>query len=272
MNIRNTAILEVLARQREYWNTLGTGIHDDVAVNHTVTAKNRPVTGVLFSEIAEFLEVEFLSGKHAGSVLEVGCGNGLILKCLSDRMGDGWRFYGADLSEAMLARSVAERATLYCTDATSIPCQDSFFDLVYLHSVVQYFETEEYLGKVISELFRVLKTGGTLCLMDVPVKWYVDVMSSQRWTSRLKRGLKRALPRIAAAWSRMAPAKARGAERIGSQTLCVPIFNGLYVDPDYFRRYESAFEKITIEIQRFPSKPVLYRKFRFNIAMLGKRP
>jgi ubiquinone/menaquinone biosynthesis C-methylase UbiE len=271
ISIRKTAIRDILARQREYWNTLGQAIPDDVAANHWVTAEGRPLAGELFSEIAEFLANEFLAGKEAGSVLEVGCGNGLILKRLSDWAGDGWHFYGVDLSEAMLARTVAERATLYCTDATSIPCPDRSIDLVYLHSVVQYFETEEYLGRVIAECSRLLKLGGALCLMDVPIKWYMDLMSSDHWISRLKRGAKKAAPRVAQAWSRLAPARARGYEKVGSQTLCVPLFQGLYVDPDYFQRYESAFEKISIEIQRFPSKHVSYRKFRFNIALRGKR-
>jgi ubiquinone/menaquinone biosynthesis C-methylase UbiE len=151
---------EHLGAQVEYWNNMARCVADEVAVNHWVDEQNRPVDKGLFSEVADYLVAGFLKGKTRGSVLEIGCGNGLILKELSERLPHEWNLYGCDISQEMLNKAVLKEATYVCSDARNIPLDGNKFDLVYLHSVTQYFDNEEYLRAVIDESMRLLKGGG----------------------------------------------------------------------------------------------------------------
>lgn len=148
-------------RQVHYWDTLAHEVQDDIAVNHWVDESDKPVNIKMFDEIANYINMKFLQNKSKAYILELGCGNGLILKKLKNLQKDNeWQFYGADISPAMLGRIVDKSFTLYRCDASRIPCEDHLFDLIYLHSVVQYFGCESYLDDVLNECLRILKRGG----------------------------------------------------------------------------------------------------------------
>lgn len=53
-------------------------------------------------------------------------------------------------------------------DARKIPFGDERFDVIFLHSVVQYFPNRRYLKRVIKSSAGRLKPGGRLLLLDVP--------------------------------------------------------------------------------------------------------
>ncbi|GAA2735038.1 amino acid adenylation domain-containing protein [Streptomyces nogalater] len=108
------------------------------------------------------------------SVLEVGCGTGLLLY----RLAPGTRRYvGTDFSAevlATLARTVEadpERfapVSLQCREAADFRgFDDDSFDLVLLNSVVQYFPSAAYLRQVIGEAVRVVRPGGHVFVGDV---------------------------------------------------------------------------------------------------------
>ena len=149
-------------KQVQYWDTLARSVPDSVALNHWIDENNNPLDAELFYEIAHYLCTEFLQNKASGNILEIGCGNGLILnnlKCLL-RDNNAWNLFGADISTEMLERNTDKKVTLYQCDASRIPCGDHLFDLVYMHSVVQYFDNESYLDAVLKECLRIVRDGG----------------------------------------------------------------------------------------------------------------
>jgi len=261
-----------LSIQKRYWNTLASSIQNDVAVTHCVDENNKAVGEVLFEEIAVFLKNEFLEGKNNANILEIGCGNGLILKYLNKIKGQRYNLFGCDLSEQMLARILLDKVSVYCTEASNIPCENEKFDLVYMNTVVQYFDNQEYLAKVLKECLRILKPGGGLCIMDVPCKWYEEYMSSNDLIAKVRRKI----ARFAEKWCKSFLEKHRKSrtvinENVHGVFITAPAFRGLYTDPDTFFAYKPYFEHVSVEVQPFKYKPLVYRKFRFNILMKGKK-
>jgi ubiquinone/menaquinone biosynthesis C-methylase UbiE len=104
--------------------------------------------------------------KPADRVLDVGCGNGSSLlgplshKCLA---------YGVDMTEEMLqnAKQLHPKARGLCrSDACYLPFKSGSFDVVYSSRCVINVLTEEMQQVALSEIFRVVKPGGTVVLME----------------------------------------------------------------------------------------------------------
>lgn len=110
-----------------------------------------------------------IPGSHAGRVLDVGCGTGILLDRLG-RSGAGTILVGLDPVPGMLAvarsrlRGVASLAT---GRAESLPFRDESFDTVISCSVLHYVETPT---SSLREAARVLVSGGHLVLTD----WCAD--------------------------------------------------------------------------------------------------
>lgn len=262
-----------LNRQKLYWNTLAKLIEDDVAVNHWVDEKGKPVSLKVFQETAIFLKDKFLKNKLNGNILDIGCGNGLVLRELLKILGNKWSFHGSDISEEMISKVKLDNVILYLTDGSHIPCEELKFDLVYLNSVVQYFDNEDYLRSVMLECLRILKPGGGLCLLDVPLNLYQEYMIKNDIITKLKRRIisiaeKHFKQLLRIYWDHRN--RTTTTEVINKVKVPIPRFKGFYADPDFFYEYMPFFEQISIEMQPFQSKPLIYRKFRFNILMIGK--
>jgi SAM-dependent methyltransferase len=104
--------------------------------------------------------------KPADRVLDVGCGNGSSLlgplsgKCFA---------YGVDMTEEMLqnAKQLHPKARGLCrSDACYLPFKSGSFDVVYSSRCVINVLTEEMQRVALSEIFRVVKPGGTVVLME----------------------------------------------------------------------------------------------------------
>ncbi|MBP1912075.1 ubiquinone/menaquinone biosynthesis methyltransferase [Thermococcus stetteri] len=102
------------------------------------------------------------------SVLDVACGTGDMLLCLRkklDERGIEAEFYGLDCSENML--EVAKRkvpfARLFHGFAGDMPFGDGSFDLVTVAFGVRNFSNRK---KGIEEIYRVLKPGGVLAVLE----------------------------------------------------------------------------------------------------------
>lgn len=98
---------------------------------------------------------------QASRILDLGCGTGHIMECLSQRHPDA-QLLGLDLAEGMLqfARSQrTARANWLCADAEALPLAPASVDLVYSSLSIQWCEQ---LGTLFKELQRVLMPGGTL--------------------------------------------------------------------------------------------------------------
>lgn len=257
--------------QKKYWNSLASQVPDSIACTHAVTAENLPMDGAAFRAVAQYLGRKFLANKAGGSILEIGCGNGLVLSELQKLLApSAFSLSGADVSPEMIARTIIPSATLYCCDAKNIPVASSQFDLIYLHSVVQYFDNDVYMREVVAEYMRLLKPGGDLCFLDVPLTWYKPYMIG---TPRgIRHFLRTNLPALQALYrklrgkSTVTPTSTQVVRtNVNGVELELPIFNGYWADPDSF--YGYPFTSISIEMQPYPEKPLTYRKFRFNVLM-----
>lgn len=120
--------------------------------------------------------VNLLDVQPSDHVLEIGFGPGIAVEALARRAANGL-VAGVDFSPTMVAaasqRNAAAirdgRVDLRCGDAAHLPFSDAAFDKAYsIHSI--YFWPTPSLA--LSEIYRVLKSQGTLILTVLPKeKW-----------------------------------------------------------------------------------------------------
>lgn len=109
-----------------------------------------------------------LALKPGESVLDVGCGPGLMLEEMAGVVGSRGSAVGIDPSEAMLALargrlSKVPTASVQVGTAEELPFADSSFDAVVLSQVLLYVED---VSKALKEVYRVLKPGGRVVICD----------------------------------------------------------------------------------------------------------
>lgn len=107
-------------------------------------------------------------------VLDVACGTGDFTIAIGKKLSDGSSVTGIDLSEGMLqigrkkiaAALLPIQATLQQGDCEALPFKDGSFDRVSVAFGVRNFE---HIGLGLSEMCRVLATGGKLVVLELSV-------------------------------------------------------------------------------------------------------
>lgn len=105
---------------------------------------------------------------HGAQVLDVGCGTGLFAGRIAVQHPTV-QVTGLDISEGMLTNarrnceSFGDRVELVQGDAESLPFADNTFDVL---TCVHSFHHYPRQGKVLSEMYRVLKPDGQLLIVD----------------------------------------------------------------------------------------------------------
>ncbi len=105
-------------------------------------------------------------------LLDVGCGTGALLKCVSGAFSDAG-LYGVDPSSEMLAvarQKLGSRVELKEGMAESLPFDDDSFDVVVSSSSFHYWRHPE---TALAEIVRVLKPNGRVVITD----WCNDYLS-----------------------------------------------------------------------------------------------
>ena len=113
-------------------------------------------------------------------VLDVGCGRGMMLIAAAKRLDAGkatgidlWRSVDQSGNSLEATRrnveleGVAQRVDLKDGDARALPFADGAFDLVMSSFVVHNMHDRGDRQKALSEMLRVLKSGGWLAMMDI---------------------------------------------------------------------------------------------------------
>ncbi len=119
--------------------------------------------------------------KGTEQVLDVGCGNGLVLLAAAKHLADGeGRAIGIDIWNQMAGRQnaeilrrnaeierVANRIEVQEADARQMPFGNSSFDVVLASLSLHHAGGKRGIEQVVKEMKRVLKPGGVILLYDL---------------------------------------------------------------------------------------------------------
>jgi len=133
---------------------------DQLAANHYYDVTKEQAER-MFAELSNYISSR-LELRPSDSVLEVGCGSGLLLR----RIGEKVQYaVGIDFSLGLLKRlNGLDRSA---AEAELLPFRDGAFTKVYCHSVLQYFPDLEYTRRSVEEMVQVCKEDGRVFIMDV---------------------------------------------------------------------------------------------------------
>jgi ubiquinone/menaquinone biosynthesis C-methylase UbiE len=107
----------------------------------------------------------------SASVLDLGCGTGLVARAIARHASFTGSVAGIDLSPHLVAAAtrladadgVSARVTFQSGDALKLPFADASFDAVVAHTLISHVSAPL---AVLKEAARVLKAGGTLAVFD----------------------------------------------------------------------------------------------------------
>jgi demethylmenaquinone methyltransferase/2-methoxy-6-polyprenyl-1,4-benzoquinol methylase len=123
---------------------------------------------------------ELLEFQIGEKVLEIGFGRGTALIEISKAISKTGEVYGIDLTPEMvkiakknLAKNHISNVNIQEGDARNLPYEENFFDVVYMASTLELFDTPD-IPIVLSEIKRVLKNTGRICIVSIPRKGRED--------------------------------------------------------------------------------------------------
>lgn len=99
------------------------------------------------------------------NVLDIGCGTGKYTSALVDNAKS---IIGIDKSSSQLeiAKTKVSSNNFICCDASNLPFQNSFFDVIISCWCVGTIQNTDIQKKVVSEIKRVLKNGGSAYFVE----------------------------------------------------------------------------------------------------------
>lgn len=110
--------------------------------------------------------IDSLPKDNVNSLLDIGSGPGMLLEDIAERLTIS-RLVGADVSEDMVnaaqTRNTKNNIEYFVDSATSLRFDDESFDVVVSMQTLAYIDD---LSTALKEAYRVLKTNGTLVILD----------------------------------------------------------------------------------------------------------
>lgn len=146
---------------------------------HRGAAQYDDLAGVQKRVISRFTALLAAGNLSPRSILDVGCGTGMLLDSLAGIFPHA-DLTGVDLAPAMCAATrerLGERAVVVAGDAEHLPFADSSFDLVVSTSTFQWLDS---LEPALAECLRVLRPGGELRFTLFGEKTLYELTSSWR--------------------------------------------------------------------------------------------
>ena len=122
--------------------------------------------------------LEGLALRRGESVLDAGCGTGLLLELEALAVGTEGRAEGLDYSEDMLEHASArceglEQVHLQQGSAEELPFEDASFDALSCTQTLLYVDD---LERVLHEFYRVLRSGGRIAVLETD--WTGAILNS----------------------------------------------------------------------------------------------
>ena len=125
---------------------------------------NLYLDGWMFGEVSGPLR----QGKEDAKILDIGCGYGRLSGKIL-RKHKKTRLWGIDVSKTYVAifnKTLFPRGKAQVASATKLPFDNSFFDHIFMVTTLMYVLSKKEVEKVFSEVFRVLKAGGSFVLIE----------------------------------------------------------------------------------------------------------
>jgi SAM-dependent methyltransferase len=130
-------------------------LHEHLAQSESHAAQTRGIRGWFYRTYIETTR-EFLARHPRSLVLEVGCGEGVLLR------NSGFAPVRIDISMNRLLKARADGNPLLCADGMDLPFADASFDLVLLIALLEHVSQPE---RVMDETWRVLKSEGKVAIL-----------------------------------------------------------------------------------------------------------
>ena len=134
--------------------------------------------------------LDLLAIQRGERVLELGCGSGVVLRALAERVGPGGQAVGLDVSPAFLAiaaerasaAGLADRIVLRQGDARSLPFADGEFDLVLAATTLAHVPDG---ARAIPEMVRVARPGGRVAVLERDLDSFIITHPDRELTRRI---------------------------------------------------------------------------------------
>ena len=107
--------------------------------------------------------------KKGSEILEYGCGAGAFL---SYWYGKKYHLSGIDYSKTLInkGKKYFPRINFKTGEISKLESFNKKFDLIFSHSVFQYFKNYKYAENLILKMLTKLNTNGCICILDIPDK------------------------------------------------------------------------------------------------------
>ncbi len=119
--------------------------------------------------------------KPGDKILDVGSGTGIFLPFLAEKTGSYCNVFAMDIAENMLLESSKKhkgKATTYIqADISRSPFKSDYFDAIICYSSFPHFADK---GASISEIWRILKSGGTFSICHTSSRLEINALHASK--------------------------------------------------------------------------------------------
>lgn len=271
---------------QDWWESYSKQVPDGYK-DYWIDDNGKPMRDEIFKEIADFVVDKLGKDSEQKKILEIGCGTGKILSNI-EKISISKNIFGIDfsLNQINTAKKNCSKCFLYNNDLESFKLEnpdiyESGFDLIFLHSVTQYFPSEEYFDDFLNLAFKALRINGKLLIIDMPIVWYKKYMSSTDAKSSsyvlfkklvksilYKFKLKKYFEKFLKIKNKLSNVQTY---EMGNKQITLPKFEAFWVDPLKIEKFaENRFKKYELIYQPFKNKPISLKKFRPIAILSGK--
>lgn len=125
--------------------------------------------------------ISLLDVKENTHFLDVGCGTGWAVGKVAKLVNNNGLFYGIDLSPKMIEKAISNfsgRDNFHFIQANveSIPLNDNFFDIIICTNSFHHYLNPD---KAMNEMYRLLKKGGKLYILDPTAENFIIKFADQ---------------------------------------------------------------------------------------------
>lgn len=137
----------------------------DEIYDETISAQQKKVSLTKDMQAQMLVLLNTLQPQAGEHILDVGCGNGVLVGKIADHVGSTGQAYGVDGSSAMVAMAseMVPGASFQLSDATKLPFEDNTLDAVICSQLLCFIPA---LDQALAEACRVLKPNGRFVILD----------------------------------------------------------------------------------------------------------